>query len=434
MTTVTWTVEVDADPDTTGQFIIGSSLLGGSDTVAPDERWIEVSGGYRKVRHISIRRGGSDGIRPYNAGECVVEFDNRGGDFDPDNPYGYYVMGPLRLLTQGTGLRVKANANTAATVYRGFVEEPRNSDDIVAPTATYTCTDLLAELGKIDVPFQSSETGTGEASSDRAGWLLDQANVPASLRSVAAAGRACLGTTGGGKVREALERVAAGEAGRFFVDREGTVVLTWHDAEYGKTSQADFTDDTTGVRYALLETSPGIVGITNAATVHRVVPQVRNEETGQFEAGPELDDVGAADWDSIALYRRRDVNVDVVLQDDADAESLATFLATRRSQPTPRVAAMVVVPLERLTAVQAQAVLEADLGDLITVVRHTVDGRMNTYTANIENISIDANPSAKTTRVTFVTSPSDTAGIFGGTGWFIIGDSLLGGSDVLAPY
>jgi len=584
-TTITTTVEIDADPDTTGQFVIGQSLLGGSDLIAPDERWIAVDDD--RIRRVTIRRGGSEGNRPYDAGEAIVELDNRSGDFDPDNPYGFYVMGPLRLLTQGTGLRIKANAVQAgaplnanpyfetnvtgwggvggatitrstaqahegvasmlitpdgvtadpraqtdailvtpgitytasawvyspagfastgvglrlrwysdtggtailatdedtaaigaaiwrqhtittvapagalsarvqpmfkgtpsavvtlhvdeatlavadATVFTGRVEEPRNTDDLVLPVATYRCVDSLAELGGIDVPAQGGQTGTGESSSSRVAWLLDHAQVPAERRSVEGGGRALLGTTGGGSVRTALDRIAAGEAGRFFVSRDGIVTLTWHDAEYGKASQADFVEDGTGPGYAVLETSPGIVGITNAATVHRIVPQVRNEETGQFEAGPELDDVGAADWESIALYKRREVTAEVFLQDDADVESLAAFLANRRSQPTPRVAKLVTVPLESMAAADAQAVLEADLGDLITVVRTTVDGRLLMWTANIENISIDA--VQKETRVTFTTSPSDTAAIFGGDGWFIIGDSLLGGTDVLAPF
>jgi len=433
MANVTWTVELDADPDTTGQFVIGQSLLGGSDLIAPDERWIDATSNGNKWRSLSIRRGSSDnGLRSYDAGECIVEFDNRTGDFDPDNPYGFFVMGPQRLLAPGTGVRAIANVTIDATVFTGVIEEPVVRDHDRIPTAVYSSTDLMARLGNLDVPLQGGETGTGESSSVRANWLLDQAGIPASKRSVQAAGRACLGTTGEGKVRTGLERVAAGEAGRLFVDRAGLVTLTWHDAEYNKTSEVDFTDTTGGTRYSRFETSPGVSGVINTAVVHRTPARARNEETGQFEDGVEIPDVGAADGDSVAVFGPKLVTVECVLLEDADAASLATFLATRRSQPTTRPTLIVPVPLKRMSNAQAQAILELDLGSMVTVVRHTVDGRELMFTATVEGVAIDVTPGLTTVALT--TTASDTAAIFGGTGWFIIGSSLLGGADVLAPY
>lgn len=430
----TWTVELDADPDTTGQFVLDQSALDGPDVLGPDERWIAIPG--LRVLSIAIRRGGSDGIRPYDAGECVVELDNASGDFDPDNPYGFYVTttpDPEKLLTQGAGLRVKINSTTDAAVFTGYIEEPAIRGHWANPTAVITATDLLANLGGIDVPPQGGQTGTGDTSSVRAHWLLDQAGVPTSKRSIAAAGRQCLGTTGGGTVRTAIERVVSGEAGRFFVSRDGLVTLTWHDAEYTKTSQLDFLNtDSTSPKYTSIETSPGIVGVINQATVKRIVPQVRNEETGQFEAGPELPDMGDVDGDSAALYGTRAVTAEVVLLNEADAASLAHFLAYRRSRPTPRLAQLVSVQPEAMTSIQAQALLEIDLGDLITVTQHTIDGREILWVANIENIAIDH--SSPATHVTFATSPSDTASVYGGPGWFVLDVSALDGPDVLAPF
>jgi hypothetical protein len=425
-----WTVELDANPDTTGLFVIGSSLLGGTDTVAPDERWIPVP--TLRVLSVSVRRGGSSSNRKYDAGEAVVVLDNTSGDYDPDNPYSPFVMGPRRLLGQGTGLRLSAAGTDPVTVFVGRIEEPAISGHWTHPTVTFRATDLMAELGNIDVPFQGSQTGGGSSSSVRAAWLLDQAGVPESKRDIAAAGRSVLATTGGGKVRDALDTVAAGEAGRFFVDRTGVVTLTWHDAEYGKTSKADYSNTGDGPKYVSLESSPGTVGIVNTATVHRLPPRVRDEVTGQFEEGPDLDDAGAADSDSVALYGIRPTTVDVVLESDLDVAALATYLATRRSVPTQRLLSFESVPLEAMTVPQAQAVLAIDLGDLITLTQHTIDGRQITWVANVESIAWDHD--SPMTRVTFGTSPSDSATLYGSAGWFIVGSSLLGGVDVLAPY
>lgn len=422
-----WTVEVDADPSTVGVFVIGSSLLGGPDLLAASPRWVDV--GQDVVRSISIRRGRADDSRPYDAGEAVVVFDNRTGDFDPDNPYGHYVMGPLRLLNVGTGVRIRFSGGT---VFQGHVEEPTLSDDPFVPTATYTCVDDLAKLGQVEVPSQGSQTGEGESSSSRANWLLDQAGMPTSVRSVDAYGRQMLGTTGGGTVRTALQRVADGEAGRLFVNREGVVTLTWHDTEYGKTSEVDFTDTGVPVQYMGMQVSPGVSGVVNRATVHRIPPRERDVATGQFVDSPEIPDVVAQDNDSAALYGVRNVTINCDLLDDGEAESLATFVAGRRSQPTKRLTQIVTRPLETYSVTNATRILGLDLGSLVTLSRQTFDGRGLYFQAVVEGIRVDSVPGA--TKVTLSTVPADTNQLFGSPGWFIIGASVLGGTDVLAPY
>jgi len=433
-----WSVELDADPDTTGLFIIGESLIGGPDVIAPNERWIDVGDAGHRVKRFSLRRGGSDGFRPYDAADVLVEFDNRTGDFDSDNPYGYYVMGPQRLIHPGTGIRIIANIVDPAvtgvghvTVYTGVIEEPNVQDHRRKPVAIYSNSDLMVRLGNLDVPLQGGETGTGQSSNARANWLLDQAGIPAELRSIEAGGRACLGTTGEGKVRDGLQLVANGEAGRFYVNRLGVIVMTWHASEYGKTSEADFYDIASGIRYSRFETSPGTSGIINTAVVKRTGPRVRNPETGEFEDSVSIPDVGAVDSVSAGLYGPKQTTVECVLLEDADAASLATFLATRRAQPTTR-PKLIEVPLKGMTRAQMEAVLGLDMGSLITITRQTVDGRGLMFTATVESVSIQAEP--RLTTVTLTTAPSDTAGLFGGAGWFIIGESLIGGPDVIAPY
>lgn len=661
-----WIVEVDADPDTTGEFVIGQSLLGGTDLLAASERWIQIP--TLQVKKVSVRRGGGQASRSYDAGEAVVELDNRSGNFDPDNPNSFYVMGSRRLLAQGTGLRVRATpggfsssltgtyddkvtadgaisawplddltgavafpsngsnngtyngsfvlggapigpglgpsvtfngghvetgfgpstlnapfsaevwfspsstvaptilvstrtppefafdmqlvsdgtkftglfgnfgngssfftsatvatglnivagslnhvvytvSTTAYTVYlngvlvgsgalagttrfwdtgrrlriaalgstgaaflgrmsnvavypsvlspaqvadhytygtsvslsassmfQGYIDNIQVEGHWAVPTAVFTASDLMANLANIDVPEQVGATGGGSTSSVRAHWLLDQAGVPATKRNVEAGGRACLGTSGGGSVRTELERVASGEAGRFFVSRDGVVTLTWHDAEYAKVPTVNYlnTNGAASPRYESIATAIGNVGIVNSATVHRIVPKVRDDETGQYSEGPALPDVGAENSTSVGAYGRRATQVDVVLQDDIDVNSLAQYLANRRAEPVPRITSLVSVPLEAMDTALAQAVLQLELGDLITLTQHTIDGRQLVWVANVENIAFDHD--SPLTQVTFATAPSDTAGLFTDVGWFIIGESLLGGTDVLAPY
>jgi hypothetical protein len=76
--------------------------------------------------------------------------------------------------------------------------------------------------------------------------------------------------------------------------------------------------------------------------------------------------------------------------------------------------------------------LQIELGDLITLTQQTIDGRGIVWSANIESIAWSHD--APLTKVTFGTSPSDTAGLYGSASWFLIGSSLLGGTAVLAPF
>lgn len=428
---IPWTVEVSADPDTTGEFVIGKSLINSGDDLAADERWVIIP--WRQVKSVSIRRGGGEGFRPYDAGEAVVTLDNGTGDFDPDNPVGLYTMGPVKLITQGTPIRLRATGTTATTLFTGRIDEPEIGGHWAAPTATWTCSDLMTDLNKASVPDQASVKGAGDLSSTRANWLLDQALIPTSKRSIPASGRANLGHTGGGTVRDNLQRVADGEAGRFFVTRTGVVKMTWHTDEYSKPTKIQFSNSNgVGPKYESIETTPGVMGIVNAATVKRIVPRVRDEETGQWAEGDELPEAGDIDWTSVALYGKRETRVEVTLQDDTDVESLATFLANRRSRPHTRLATLVTVPLEAMTIAQAQTVLEIELGDLITLTAMTIDRRVLFFNATIENIAFDHD--SPMTRVSFSTATSDTYGLYGSASWFLINESNLGSTAILAPY
>jgi hypothetical protein len=431
--TIAWTVEVNADPNT-AVFIIGDSLLGaGSDFLSSDDRWVAIP--TLQVLSASVRRGGGRSNRSYDAGSAVVVVDNRTGDYDPDNPDSFYTMGSIQLLTEGTGLRVKANATGSATLFTGRIRGIKLGGHWAAPTVTFTAVDLMEDLAATDVPFQlAGSTNVGDTSSDRANWLLQQAGIPTVKRSVEAGGRQLLGMTGEGTIREALDQIVSGEAGRFYVSRTGVVTLLWHDAEYGKTTKVAWANNTGTANpdYESIEVETGNTGIINSATVKRQSPKVFDEESGEWKDGPQLPDAGAEDSDSVSLYGRRDVTVNVVLANDADVDSLATYLSGRRSEPAPRMTQLVSVPLEGMTTAQAQTVLQLELGDQITLQQRTIDGRSTDFLATIENIAFDHD--SPMTRAVFATAPSDTSSVFAGTGWFRIGTSLLGGVDVLAPY
>jgi hypothetical protein len=241
-------VEIDADPDLTGVFIVGESLLGGADllggsgVIGGSGRWVEVPAG--DVASASIRRGRADDSREYDAGTCTVTVYNSSGDYDPDNAQGAYVAGGVNLLTVGTGLRVTLTpraGGTAAVVFTGFIDGFSLDHDQFAPTVAMSCVDWLAMLGRTPIPPMGEGSMSGDTTVQRAAWLLDAAGVPAAARDIDG-DRSLLGWAGGGTARSQLERLARGEAGRARVTREGVVALTVHADEYGKWPAVAFTD------------------------------------------------------------------------------------------------------------------------------------------------------------------------------------------------
>jgi hypothetical protein len=172
---------------------------------------------------------------------------------------------------------------------------------------------------------------------------------------------------------------------------------------------------TASARYSDLEVLPGSTSLVNASIVTR----------------DGLDDVRAADEESVAVYGHRATTVDVALADDGDAADLADFHANRRSVPTPVVARVDAV-IAREPADTLDALAALDLGSLAQVERTTVDGRPLLFSATVESLDWDLRPGRQA--LSLSTAPSDTYGLYGSASWFVIGESLLGGTAVLAPY
>jgi len=240
-------VEIDADPDTSALFVIGESLLGGSDVLGRSgtigsERWSVIPAG--DVYGVSVRRGRRDDTREYDAGTAVVELDNRSGDYDPDNAESVYVSAGEMLLRIGASLRVRLTpkaGGTAVTIFHGRVADFILDHDDIRPTASLVCEDRLADLGRTPIAPLPEGSASGDTTADRAGWLLDAAGLPAAYRDIAG-DRTLLGWQGGGTARSQLERLARGEAGRCRVTRDGVLTMTIHADEYGKYPEVAFTD------------------------------------------------------------------------------------------------------------------------------------------------------------------------------------------------
>lgn len=420
-------VEIDADPSTTGLFVLGTSVLGGTNTLAADERYIAVPAG--DVQQILIRRGRSREDEVNRPGECTVVLDGFSGNYDPDNPattYSRFGVVQLRL-----GMKCRIKVTVAGTDYQLFAGDLSNVqvDHGRDPRVTWTFTDVLSKLAQYDFAPLEQYAREGEQTGNRAAWVLDAARIPATARTITAGGRTLLATAGGGTVLSQLETLARSERGRVYADRLGSIVVSQHADEYGKTTVLTVTDSgaANGVEYDGIDIEPGLKHVVNDATV------TRTRWTGAYDSSGKgvtvVDTYLAGDIASQNDRGVRSIATDVVLQQPGDMQALATYLSTFRKDAASRV-----INVDCTVAGLPDATLALvgvlDLGSQVVVQRTTYDGRALVYTVTVEGINHTISTGGW--RMNLATAPVDN--LYAGAAQFVLGTSTLGGTAVLALY
>ena len=162
-------------------------------------------------------------------------------------------------------------------------------------------------------------------------------------------------------------------------------------------------------------------GIINRAVITRGDP-----ESGGKAA------VSAQDDDSIDLNRRVwSETVEIPLYNDADAEIMAQWRATRRSTGATRVDSIRVDVLSQPDV--ARILLDLDLADVVRV-RRQAWGRTLDGTYSIEGIEQEITAGGKWL-VTIYTSPLNITELYEDQGRpFYLDTSVLDGVDVMAPF
>jgi hypothetical protein len=426
-------VEIDADPDVTGLFVLDVSHLDGTDVLAEDVRYVALPAD--DVREIAIRRGRARDDQANDVGTATIVLDAWSGDYDPDNDGGPYRYLGQKLLRQGMQTRVSVTmAGVDHVLFTGSLETTAAGFG-VEPTMTWTCVDLLARLGNAAFPPSETFVRDGDTSEERIGWLLSYDSAYAD-RVVTAGGRVLTGTQGGGTVLSNLESVARSEWGRVYADRDNVLTITHHADEYERTtdlvisdSAVDTGDDVFLETFADLfpglaalapsdmQVEPGLSLVVNRAILTR-----RGEVEETFA---EEDDL------SVERFGKRTQSAEVLLSNDSEARELAAYLASRRAVPTPWVSS-VTVPLAGYGNTAWASVADLDLGAWVAVERTTVDGRELLWRVTAEGIDHSITTTGWT--LTLATAPTDLASLFGSAGWFTLDVSTLDGADVLAAF
>lgn len=398
------TISVAFDTGKQGIFTLGVSSLGGSDVLGSfATTWTTIPA--TTVRAISIRRGRTREDQAVQSGTMTLTLDNRSGNYDPDNPASPYMWSGYSILTKGLGVQLQATySGTSYTIFRGYLEQ-LSADQSLDPVATITFTDALSQLSQQSLTAISAAY-SGETTATRVGRILDAIGWPASLRSLTGS-RTMQPTTFGDTALTLSEQASTCEFGRLFADRSGSIVLMPYESTFYTQQRLDFSDTRAAgtIEYSGIKTDPGAKYLYNTITL--------TQTTGSV--------VTYTNTASVGRYGSYPKAITAPLLNSSDASTLAQIIGDRFALPTTRVEQIEFDAYGIGT--EWPDLLQTELGDRATVTRNTVDGRLRKFNALIESINHDLTPNSW--HVSMDLSP----GIKGS--FFILGSSLLGGTDVL---
>ena len=399
------TLTVEFDLGKVGTFTLGISLLGGTDVLgtATSSQWQSIP--TTDVRAITIRRGRTREDQANQPGALALVLENRSGNYDPDNPSSSYYWNGYSILTRGLGVRVSATwSGTTYVIYRGYLEQI-GVDASLDPVTTFQFTDALAQIGAYTVAAIASSY-SGDTTATRVGRILDAAGWDASLRNISGS-RTMQPTTFGSTALALAEQADNCEYGRFFADRQGNLTLIPYESLLTTPFRFTLSDTRNSgtIEYDTIQEAPGAKYLVNTVTLNQT--STSNQT--------------AVNSTSVTRYGTYQKAVDAPLLDNSVALTLAQVYADQNALPATRVERIEfdAIGLSSLWP----SLLQTDLGDNVNVERTTVDNRTRTFISLVESIDIDITPF--NWRVGMNLSPSKRSGVF------ILGTSLLGGSDVL---
>ena len=320
-----------------------------------------------KVQSIVIQRGKNRQLDQYDQGLANVVFNNNDRTFDPefaDSPFFGQII-PKRQIRISSAGEVQ---------FFGVIDdwnltyEPNG--DSLAGAACSDATSIFANQ------FLPARTNTVQQSGERVAEILSlpEVNWPAGQREIQT-GQMTLGAdtiTAGSDALTYLRLIEASEPGSFFISKSGNAVFK--DRITAATSGGvTFADDGSGIPYSNLKVEYGSENLHNEIRVGSAITD---------------NQVIALATDSIDEYGILALNVTgLLINDDADLESLAIFYANKFKDPEYRFDSVDIILDQRTPAQQAE-VLGLELNDVVEI-RFTPNGIAPAIVKYAEVISIN---------------------------------------------
>ena len=210
----------------TGQFIIGTSLLGGTDVLANSSivgvgTWVELAG---RCYQITTKRGRQRQLEQYRAGTLTAVFDNADGSLNPAWNGGPYSDSGVSRIRPMAPMKVKATYSgidydliyAYADTWDTLLTYPEGGK------VSYTGTDAFKIFTAINPPAVTA-VGQGETTGTRILRILDAAGWPAAQRDVDAGQSTHAATTLAQPIASQLRLAADSERGDLYISPSNMV-------------------------------------------------------------------------------------------------------------------------------------------------------------------------------------------------------------------
>jgi len=404
---VTYEISAGFSASLAGVFIVGSSIVGGPDVLAGAytyPAWVDIT---YDVEQVDTRRGRSDDLATMQAGTCTLTLRDTTGKYAPDNAAGPFFgqlvpLRPVRVRTTYLGV--------TTSIFTGWTTDISSNPDRGTQRATILCKDLMVWMdqdGALPLIPATGPTTTGAAIGlilDAIGW-----NNPAMRRL--AVGDSIPNFTADGKT-SALTLIGGlldAECGVFYIAADGTAV---YEDKAARNRAPRLTSQSTIASMAALFPGVSLSTIKNRATVTR-------QPVGGVAGIPQT----YADPVSVAAYRIRDFPplTTPYLATDAQGMNLARYKVALRATVQTNARDLT---LDGLEPTALAALLARDLSDRVTVTEATTGTAADFHVEQIEQRIVA--PGRHTGAYKLSKRPAGQP--------FIVGQSLVGGPDILTPF
>jgi len=402
--TPTITVEAAFGLANPGDFIVGTSLVGGADLVASGYNEVTTAG-----RQAEITRGRWSQITDViDAGDMSVNLLNLERDFDPKHttsPYYGKVRPGVRVR-----LRAQADGFDARTLMTGWVDGWRFEYEVDGyNVAIAECTDALGMLGAAEF---NDWTSTGTSAHAKLTAVCERPEVawPTSLTdfNVGVEALQSDAVSWGSNVLNYMQLIARSELGYLFAAADGT--LTFRDRNVAASESVSVSFGGSGIGYQEIAAKYG----------EFLFSRVGVDREGGTNQTAEVADVSA--WVALNGPARTLSLTGLLLGSDAQSLALAEFLLTQYSQPIYQIAE-IGVELNGMAAADQDAVLGLEITDLVSVEFTPNNlGTAISQTLLVQGIAHEMQPGSHVVRLSLIGAPLDL---------FIVGSSLVGGTDVV---
>lgn len=321
---------------------------------------------------IGVLRGRQSVLAAIESGTMTVRLNNRSGIYGPSATTGVWTVGGVSIIRPGMEARLLATwSSTNYTLFTGYLESPF-SDEGINPTVTLRFADGMWVIARSTAPVLTVaqvSSYQNETTSARAGRMLDLAGWSATARSLSGSvqlngdpqDKSCLAI---------LRECANAQVGKFYITRDGVAKLETLSDKFTKPTQLAFNDDGTAntVFYQSIVTEVGADQMANDATVTRAPSKTYR----------------AYNTSSVATYGYKSVTVTAPVSADATAGNLALIYGKQLSDPQQRVSSLTFNAMG-LGALYPDF-LSTEIGDLCSVVRHTIDSRTLSFDLVVEGM------------------------------------------------